>query len=182
MANDASTQVVIRSIVRDLKKVLPWASLDLTQRTKLESEWEKRIQGVIDLSGRRNQPFLRLMMEFEKYRRQVEDQAQKRVRSLLKDHLDDFLALGDHISEVKNNSPEESFDQIRLIEEGFFAVLGNQDIAPMVCVGTPYDPDRHEAIMHSKSDEPPGTVIEEVSRGYTWKGRLIRRPKVVVSS
>jgi len=51
----------------------------------------------------------------------------------------------------------------------------------MVSVGREFDPALHEAISAVESESPPGTVIEEIEKGYTWNGKLIRAARVVVS-
>jgi molecular chaperone GrpE len=51
----------------------------------------------------------------------------------------------------------------------------------IVSVGHPFDPALHEAISAVESDKPPGTVIEEIEKGFTWNGKLIRPARVVVA-
>ncbi len=51
----------------------------------------------------------------------------------------------------------------------------------IVSVGHQFDPGLHEAISTIQSDKPPGIVIEEIEKGYTWNGKLLRPARVVVS-
>jgi len=51
----------------------------------------------------------------------------------------------------------------------------------IVSVGHQFDPGLHEAISTIQSDKPPGIVIEEIEKGYTWSGKLLRPARVVVS-
>jgi molecular chaperone GrpE len=51
----------------------------------------------------------------------------------------------------------------------------------IVSVGHQFDPALHEAISAIESDKPPGTVIEEIEKGYMWNGKLLRPARVVVS-
>jgi molecular chaperone GrpE len=49
-------------------------------------------------------------------------------------------------------------------------------------VGTPFNHDRHEAVAmaeHNRSE--PGTVVDELRRGYLWKNELLRPAQVRVS-
>lgn len=50
-----------------------------------------------------------------------------------------------------------------------------------VSINQPFDPALQEALKEVESDKPPGTVVEEVERGYLLNGRLIRPAKVKVS-
>ena len=47
--------------------------------------------------------------------------------------------------------------------------------------GKMFDPHFHEAIMKKESDKPENTVIEEMQKGYTLRGRVIRAAMVIVS-
>jgi len=51
----------------------------------------------------------------------------------------------------------------------------------MVSVGQKFDPALHEAIAVAESDKPSGTIIDEVERGYTLSGKLIRAARVKVA-
>lgn len=47
--------------------------------------------------------------------------------------------------------------------------------------GTPYDPSTQEAIQEVDSPKPPGTIHEEITKGYTLYGKVIRPARVVIS-
>ncbi len=49
-----------------------------------------------------------------------------------------------------------------------------------VSVGQKFDPSIHDAITVVESDQPSGTVAEEVERGYMMNGKLIRAARVKV--
>lgn len=51
----------------------------------------------------------------------------------------------------------------------------------IVSVGQPFDPGLQEAVATIESDNPSGTIIEEVERGYLLNGKLIRPARVKVS-
>ncbi len=50
-----------------------------------------------------------------------------------------------------------------------------------VSCGQKFDPALHEAVALVKSDEPEGTIAEEVERGYALNGKVIRPSRVKVS-
>jgi molecular chaperone GrpE len=50
------------------------------------------------------------------------------------------------------------------------------------CVGRPFDPEAMEAVEAvADSGQPAGTVVEELRRGYRWRGRVFRYAQVRVS-
>jgi molecular chaperone GrpE len=58
-------------------------------------------------------------------------------------------------------------------------VLQSEAIEPIACLGRPVDPDRMIVIeITDTPDWPPQTVIEELRRGYTWRGRVLRLAEV----
>ena len=50
-----------------------------------------------------------------------------------------------------------------------------------VSAGDKFDPARHEAVSEVESDQPEGTVIEEVEKGYMINGEVLRPAKVKLS-
>jgi molecular chaperone GrpE len=61
-------------------------------------------------------------------------------------------------------------------------VLEQQGLEPIACVGDSFDPEQMEAVaVVADSDRPAGEVIEEVRRGYRWRGRVFRYAQVSVS-
>ena len=58
------------------------------------------------------------------------------------------------------------------------AKFGLEEIAAL---NQPYDPNVHEAILQKESLGPENIIIEEVQKGYTLHGRVIRPSMVIVS-
>jgi len=55
-------------------------------------------------------------------------------------------------------------------------------LAVIDAAGKPFDPSLHAALLQQPSDDvPPQTVLNEVQKGYTLKGRLLRPAQVIVS-
>lgn len=50
-----------------------------------------------------------------------------------------------------------------------------------VKIGDPFDPSFAEAIAEAESDEPPGTIIEEIEAGYRLHDKILRPVRVKVS-
>jgi molecular chaperone GrpE len=61
-------------------------------------------------------------------------------------------------------------------------LLKAEGVMPIEALGTPFDPYKHEAIAEVETtEEPDGYVIEEIRRGYTYKGRVLRASMVKVA-
>lgn len=73
-------------------------------------------------------------------------------------------------------------DGIRLVQENFLKALRVQGLETIDVRHEPFDPTIHEALMEQPSDEHPvGTVVEQISRGYRLRDRVLRPARVVVS-
>jgi molecular chaperone GrpE len=60
--------------------------------------------------------------------------------------------------------------------------LQQYGLEPIPAVGRPFDPEQMEVVdVVPDSGQPPGEVIEEVRRGYFWRGRVFRYAQVSVA-
>jgi molecular chaperone GrpE len=60
--------------------------------------------------------------------------------------------------------------------------LQEHGLESVPCVGQPFDPERMEVVeVIVDSDQPAGHVVEEVRRGYLWRGRVFRYAQVAVA-
>lgn len=70
----------------------------------------------------------------------------------------------------------------RMIYENFMNALSRFGLQPIDALHQTFDPAIHEALLQQPCDEhPPGTVIEEVARGYRLRDRVVRPARVIVS-
>jgi molecular chaperone GrpE len=60
--------------------------------------------------------------------------------------------------------------------------LQQAGIDPITCVGQQFDPEQMEVLeVATDSDRPTGEVLQEVRRGYLWRGRVFRCAQVRVA-
>ena len=71
---------------------------------------------------------------------------------------------------------------LKIVVDGFNALLHENGLKIIECEGKPYDPLRHEAVIREETvDHPPNTVIEELRKGYLLKGDLLRPSLVKIA-
>jgi molecular chaperone GrpE len=132
--------------------------------------------------------------EIERARRQIATESLSRLTSILETNyrrrswLKRRILRSYHhevIEAVRSDGPARAqlFDSFLegygLISKRLRRVLVAEQIAHIPCEGKPVDPQLMTVI--EVVDEPrdrPGTVVKELRRGYTWKGRLIRCAEV----
>ena len=60
--------------------------------------------------------------------------------------------------------------------------LQQQGLEPIAAAGQPFDPERMEVLeAAANTGRPPGEVVEELRRGYLWRGRVFRFAQVRVA-
>jgi len=71
---------------------------------------------------------------------------------------------------------------VRLVYENLTKALSDHGLETIEALHRPFDPNVHEALLHQPSDQdPPGTVIEQIAKGYRLCDRLVRPAKVIVA-
>ena len=129
--------------------------------------------------------YLRALADFENYRRRVDRESSRTVRSgkreiilSLLEVLDGFDRAFQHAE--KNQSP--LFEGLQAIHRKLLGVLQAQGIAPFDSVGQTFDPALHEAIASvAANGHPSGTVVDDVQRGYRWGDEVLRPARVRVA-
>ena len=121
--------------------------------------------------------------------KRLEDTARFISRSFIQDVLpvlDSFdLALKTYESFVGYGDTAHQYDEGRgllLIRSQLLDMLKKRGLEVIsVDAGGKFDPEQHEALGEMESDLPSGTIAQEVQKGYTLHGRIIRPVRVRVS-
>ena len=130
---------------------------------------------------------LRKAAEFENYKRRTENDqlnlitfaAESFIQKLLP-VVDDFERSLSHIDDAQEIDAIKK--GLNLIYSKFIKVLEDQGVKKINAIGKPFDVDYHEALMQKPDDTvEPHTVVEEIEKGYTYKDKVIRHSKVIVS-
>ena len=92
--------------------------------------------------------------------------------------LEDF----DRTFEAAGTTDKSILEGTRLVHANLIKALRDAGLEPIEARGEDFDPTIHEALMHQPSEDfPPGRVIEQVSRGYRLRDRVLRPARVVVA-
>ena len=56
-------------------------------------------------------------------------------------------------------------------------------VKPIEAVGSTFNPDLHNAVMHVEDEESPdNTIVEEFLKGYTYRDQVVRHSMVKVAN
>jgi molecular chaperone GrpE len=128
----------------------------------------------------------RAWAEFANYQKRAKQQADAdrvyAVGSLAKDLLDPLDNLDRAIDALRAKGAEGITAGLDMVQKQLHEIMARHGVEPIVAQGHPFDPNLHEAILQQPSqDYPEGTVVAEMSRGYTIRDRVLRPSKVAVS-
>lgn len=87
------------------------------------------------------------------------------------------------VEEARKSPNSSILTAIEMVRRKLWNVLTNEGLCSIESVGKPFDPHLHEAVLEIKtSDHPEGTVIEEVKKGYLFRGNLLKPSMVKVAT
>jgi molecular chaperone GrpE len=129
-----------------------------------------------------------LMADFDNYRKQMEKQLASKAESIKAELLLKFLNIRDDYIRALSMAKQSKSDK-EVVIEGLEAILKNIDslltsegVREIEAIGTPFDPNVHDAIAYSeRNDLAENTVTAEIRKGYMLNGRVLRPSLVEIS-
>ncbi len=129
-----------------------------------------------------------LMADFDNYRKQMEKQAASKAETIKAELLLKFLNIRDDYLRALSVAKQQSKSEPVVIEglEGILknidALLASEGVREIETVGTPFDPNVHDAISYSERDDiPENTVTNEIRKGYMLNNKVLRPSLVEIS-
>jgi len=99
----------------------------------------------------------------------------------LTDNLDRAFLIFKNNEKFKDKEFLEITNGIELIEKELLNTLEKNSITYIDCLNKKFDPNYHQALSEIDSEKEPGTVVEEVQKGYMLHDRLLRPSLVNVA-
>ncbi|HEV7230756.1 MAG TPA: nucleotide exchange factor GrpE [Bacteroidia bacterium] len=162
------------------------SAADTTEQSPAQPVAEKSPEEKI---SELNDRYLRLYSEFDNYRKRTQRERAELLKTAGEDIYKNMLPLLDDIERALKSN--EKATDIKAVNEGlslihskFSSALKHKGLEPIQAIGQPFNVDLHEAITNAPapSEDLKGKVIDEVEKGYTLNGKVIRFSKVVVGS
>ncbi len=73
-------------------------------------------------------------------------------------------------------------DGIEIVKKDLISIFKKNGIDPINCINEKFDPNFHQAMLEiENSNKEPGTVVQEIQKGYMMKNRLLRPSLVGVA-
>ena len=128
--------------------------------------------------------YLRSLADLDNYKKRIAIEQDALIQFSNESLIRELLPALDGFSRALASSRsknDELMKGVALIKKQIEDTLNKFGVEEVKALGLPYDPNVHEAIMKKESDKPENTVIEEMQKGYTLRGRLIRPSMVIIA-
>ena len=136
---------------------------------------------------------LRTMAEMENQRRRFEKEKEEafefggfnfaRETLSLLDNIDRAIDSFENDENLKGNKDlNKIIDGINIVKNDLISTFKKNGIVSIECINKKFDPNFHQAMLEiENSTKEPGTVIQEIQKGYMMKDRLLRPSLVGVT-
>ena len=136
---------------------------------------------------------LRTMAEMENQRRRFEKEKLEafefggfnfaRESLLLLDNIDRAVISFRNDENLKDNKDlDKIIDSIEIVKKDLISIFKKNGIESIECINKKFDPNFHQAMLEVENNaKEPGTVVQEIQKGYMMKDRLLRPSLVGVT-
>ena len=145
---------------------------------------DKKDEKIEELTDR----LARSMAEFDNFRKRTEKEKSRMYEVGAKDIIEKILPTIDNFERGLSVIGEEDkshpfMEGMEKIYKHLMTTLEDIHVKPIEAVGSQFNPDLHNAVMHVE-DENYGenTVVEEFQKGYTYRDNVIRYSMVKVAN
>lgn len=128
-----------------------------------------------------------MVADFDNYRKQTEKQVSSKIEASRAEILLKFLNIRDDylraLNIIKHDKPDAVIiEGLQGILKNFDNLLSSEGVIEIESVGTPFDPNIHDALNFSYSDRlPENTVTNEIRKGYMYNNKVLRPSLVEIS-
>jgi len=129
----------------------------------------------------------RAKADFVNYKKEEFERVQEVIDYAKASFLESMLPMMDNLEITASKLPEELKNDsnvagLLMIKTQLEDFLKSHNVEPFESVGKKFDPAMHEAVQTvEEKDKESGIILEELEKGYTINGRLLRPAKVKVA-
>ncbi len=153
---------------------------ELSELEKAAQEWAQEKEELLDKLKRKQADIdnLRRISKIEQV--EAREYALHQFLCRLLPVLDN-LERGLESALLAEDVPDGYVEGLKMIHKQLTQILEQEGVSEIEAVGWPFDPNCHHAVMQEDSeDSNPGTVLEELQKGYRHRKRILRPSMVKV--
>ena len=148
-------------------------------------EQMEKMEALAKMVSDGNDKYLRLAAEYDNYRKRTAKEKENLYATAKADTIKPFLDVYDNlergVAQFAENDPHRQ--GLEMIAKQLLDVLGKLGVTEIEALGAPFDPEKHNAVMHVE-DENTGenTVVEVFQKGFALGDKVLRFSVVKVAN
>lgn len=153
-----------------------------------EEERKDPIEALKEELERQKDKYIRLMAEFDNYKRRTSKEYEHLVESANERLMLDVIEVRESFERAlamagKNEDYKTFLEGMKLIFTKLDENLKKNGLEVFTEIGNEFDPGIHDAMMKTPHNEiPEDHIVEIYEKGYTLKNHVIKHAKVIVSA
>ena len=148
---------------------------------------------IIQILGSRNQEledkYMRLQAEYLNFKTRTQGEVSRMLQYEGENFIKEMLVIKDNLERAVMMDDNDLSDEVSKFLSGFKMILGaltglfdKYEVREVDCLGKEFDPHFEEAVLTEHDDtKPENVVLEVLTKGYTYKDKLIRPAMVKVN-
>ncbi|MDC3391196.1 nucleotide exchange factor GrpE [Candidatus Pelagibacter sp.] len=164
-------------------------SIDAEKENQIQTEDKSQEEKILELEDKVTRTFAEMENQRRRFEKEKEEAYEyggfafaKEALSLI-DNLErsEQILLNDET--LKNSEAlKKILEHLDIINKDLISIFSKNDIKQIESLNKKLDPNFHQAMMEIDNDQKePGTIIQEIQKGFTIKDRLLRPALVAVA-
>ena len=166
---------------------------DIKSDVKIEEDGTEEKKNPEDKINELEDKLARMLAEMENQRRRFEKEREEafeyggfsfaREALNLIDNLERSKQVLENDEKLKNTEAfKKILEHFEILKKDLISIFTKNNIKPIECLNKKLDPNFHQAMMEIQDDQKePGTIVQEIQKGFMMKDRLLRPSLVGVS-
>ena len=159
-----------------------------SEETKNESS-KAELEAELKVERERAEDYLRrlqyLQAEFDNYRKRIEREREESSRAAADRLLVSLLSVYDELKlaiEVAETADDNKVivAGLKMVSKKLEGLFASEGVRPIEAVGKEFDPNLHEIVEREDLGGAKGLIVEEIRKGFTLRGKVIRSSLVRV--
>ena len=131
--------------------------------------------------------YLRVLAEYDNFKKRTQKEKEELYGTAKADTIEKLLPVVDNleraISALSETESSEFSEGVKMVTKQFFEILEKMGVTAIDALGSQFDPNLHNAVMHVDDEEyDTNVVIEQFMKGYQMKDKVIRHSMVKVAN
>jgi molecular chaperone GrpE len=150
--------------------------------TEETDQLKKELDEQIVLAEDRLNRLKYLQADFDNYRKWSQKEKEAIIALANENLIKDLLVILDDFERaIPSLEQEKNKEGMGMVYKKMLKILADYGLQPIECTGKKFDPNYHEVICKEQCDKEPGTILEDIGKGYQLKSKVIRPSKVKIA-